>query len=68
MNFQNCKHLTASVVPGCLEAGYEDAQQLQTDPDLEFLRKDSRFSGLIQRFKIEGSKGFLGDFLKGFNL
>jgi hypothetical protein len=53
---------------GCLEAGYDNAQQLQTDPDLEFLRKDSRFSGLIQRFKIEENRGLFGDFLKGFNL
>ena len=53
---------------GCLESGYDDANQLLTDPDLEFLRKDSRFKGLIQRFKIEGDKGFLGSFLKGFNL
>jgi len=53
---------------GCLEAGFDDAQQLQSDPDLAFLRKDSRFAGLIQRFKIQGNKGFLDDFLKGFNL
>jgi hypothetical protein len=57
-----------SLGAGCLEAGYDNAQQLQTDPDLEFLRKDSRFSGLIQRFKIEENRGLFGDFLKGFNL
>ncbi len=51
-----------------MEAGFDDAQQLQSDPDLAFLRKDSRFAGLIQRFKIQGNKGFLDDFLEGFNL
>ena len=53
---------------GCLESGYDDINQLQTDPDLEFLRKDSRYSGLVQRFKLDAKKGFFTDFLKGFNL
>lgn len=28
---------------GCMEAGYMDFQQVRTDPDLDFLRADSRF-------------------------
>lgn len=53
---------------GCLEAGYENVAQLQQDPDLEYLRKDARFKGLLERFKLTTRKGFIGEFLKGFNL
>ena len=53
---------------GCLESGYDNTKQLRTDPDLEFLRKDAKFEGLIERFKLTSRKGFFSDFLKGFNL
>lgn len=62
-----CRLLTACL-PGCLEAGYENAGQLNKDPDLEFLRRDQRFQGLIERFKLTTKRGFLDNFLKGFNL
>eukprot|EP00879_Flechtneria_rotunda_P005773 GHRR01006074.1.p1 GENE.GHRR01006074.1~~GHRR01006074.1.p1 ORF type:complete len:220 (+),score=31.96 GHRR01006074.1:184-843(+) len=44
---------------GCLETGYTDFYQIRTDPDLEFLRQDSRFEGLMERFAKKGN-GFLG--------
>lgn len=45
---------------GCLESGYDNFNQLRSDPDLENLRKDTKFEGLLKRF--EKSKGFLGLF------
>lgn len=56
------------MLAGCLESGYDNINQLRSDPDLEFLRKDSRFGGLLQRFKLDSKKGFFDDFIKGFNL
>eukprot|EP00882_Tetradesmus_deserticola_P012912 GHRQ01013687.1.p1 GENE.GHRQ01013687.1~~GHRQ01013687.1.p1 ORF type:complete len:179 (+),score=59.63 GHRQ01013687.1:579-1115(+) len=44
---------------GCMELGYTDYGQVRTDPDLEFLRKDPRFEGLMDRFQKK-SGGFLG--------
>lgn len=44
---------------GCMEAGYLDFQQVRTDPDLEFLRADSRFEGLMERFEKKPG-GFMG--------
>ena len=41
---------------------------MRTDPDLEFLREDPKFEGLIERFKLASRKGFLNQFLEGFNL
>ena len=43
-------------------------QQLRTDPDLENLRKDAKFEGLLGRFRTTSRSGFLGDLMKGFNL
>lgn len=45
---------------GCLEAGYDNFEQLRIDPDLAELRKDDRFEGLLKRFDRKG--GFLGMF------
>ena len=45
---------------GCLEAGYDNFEQLREDPDLEELRKDQRFEGLLKRFDRKG--GFMGLF------
>lgn len=36
---------------GCLETGYADFNQVRADPDLEFLRADPRFEGLLARFE-----------------
>eukprot|EP00775_Hariotina_reticulata_P007503 gene7503-7713_t len=44
---------------GCLETGYTDFIQVRSDPDLEYLRTDPRFEGLLDRFQKKGS-GFLG--------
>ena len=52
---------------GCLEAGYKNVQQCRTDEDLETLRQDPRFEGLIERLRPE-TKGPLRSFLAGFNL
>lgn len=45
---------------GCLESGYDNFNQLRSDSDLENLRKDAKFEGLLKRF--EKPKGFLGLF------
>ena len=57
-----------AALAGCLEAGYEDADQLRADPDLDFLRQDERFEGLLERFRLGRSNqgGFFGGLLKGF--
>lgn len=57
-----------AAVAGCLEAGYQDADQLRADPDLEFLRQDERFEGLLERFRMGRSDqgGFFSSLLKGF--
>ena len=49
---------------GCLEAGYDDFQQLRGDPDLAPLRADDKFDGLLARFEPRGG-GFFNLF-KGF--
>lgn len=36
-------HHAVTALPGCIELGYADWNQIRTDPDLEFLRQDSRF-------------------------
>jgi hypothetical protein len=54
-----------AAIAGCLENGYEDVNQLRTDPDLENLRKDERFEGLIKRL-VPDRSGFFGGVLKGF--
>ncbi|KAK9808672.1 hypothetical protein WJX72_001735 [[Myrmecia] bisecta] len=51
---------------GCLELGYTDGAQLRSDPDLEFLRTDEKFEGLLARFDQKSRSGFLGNFLKNF--
>ncbi|KAI7843557.1 hypothetical protein COHA_002799 [Chlorella ohadii] len=50
---------------GCVEQGYRDFYQLRSDPDLEALRADERFEGLLRRFErqeTQEKKGFLGLF------
>ena len=46
-----------------LQLGYEDYQQLRTDPDLEGLRADNKFEPLLQKFQKVSRKGILQDFL-----
>ena len=53
---------------GCLEAGYEDYQQIKEDPDLEGVRGDSRFQTLISNYAKSSGNGFFGNMLKGFKL
>ena len=53
---------------GCLEAGYEDYQQIKEDPDLEGVRSDSRFQTLISKYSKSNGNGFFGNMLKGFKL
>ncbi|CAL5224279.1 g6941 [Coccomyxa viridis] len=53
---------------GCLEAGYEDYQQIREDPDLEGIRGDSRFQSLISKYAKSNGNGFFGNMLKGFKL
>ncbi|GIL73426.1 hypothetical protein Vretimale_17583 [Volvox reticuliferus] len=48
---------------GCLELGYDDFAQLRSDPDLDPLRKDERFEGLLKRF--ERPTGSLANFMSG---
>ncbi len=43
---------------------YTDFRQLRTDPDLEELRKDPKFEGLLGRFEKKNS-GF-GRLFEGF--
>lgn len=43
---------------GALEAGYTNFQQIQSDPDLNPLRADPKFEGLIKKF----DKGFMNLF------
>ncbi|GFR49541.1 hypothetical protein Agub_g11585 [Astrephomene gubernaculifera] len=52
---------------GCLEAGYDDFQQLRSDPDLAPLRGDERFEGLLRRFERPSAPlgGFLGGLFGG---
>lgn len=45
---------------GCLEAGYDNWQQLRSDPDLANLRTSDKFEGLLKRFERRG--GFMGLF------
>ena len=52
---------------GCLEAGYRNVETCRSDPDLQNLRADPRFEGLIERLRPE-SKGLFRSFLAGFNL
>jgi hypothetical protein len=54
-----------AALAGCLEAGYEDLNQLRSDADLAELRKDERFEGLIKRL-VPDTNGFFGGLLKGF--
>jgi hypothetical protein len=49
-------------IAGCLEAGYDNWQQLRTDPDLENLRKNEKFEGLMKKF--QGKAGGFGNFFK----
>ncbi|KAL4514289.1 hypothetical protein Ndes2526A_g04008 [Nannochloris sp. 'desiccata'] len=49
-------------IAGCLEAGYDNWQQLRSDPDLENLRKSEKFEGLMKKF--ERKTGGFGNFFK----
>lgn len=49
---------------GCIELGYTDWNQIRADPDLEFLRQDPRFEGLMERFQKKAG-GFFGVDLSG---
>ena len=42
---------------GCLEAGYDDFAQLRGDKDLDVLRKDEKFEGLMRRFEKKKNGG-----------
>jgi len=44
---------------GALELGYADYDQILIDDDLDFLRQDPRFKGLMERFQPQRG-GFLG--------
>ena len=52
----------------CLEAGYEDYEQMRVDPDLEAVRADQRFSNLLGNYNKGGGGGFFGTLLKGFQM
>ncbi|KIZ07033.1 hypothetical protein MNEG_0926 [Monoraphidium neglectum] len=41
-----------------MEAGYADFDQILTDPDLELIRQDPRFSALVQRFQPKAGNFF----------
>ena len=43
--------------------GYEDFQQIRSDPDLEALRADSKFEPLIGRFQKVNRKNVISDFV-----
>ncbi|KAK9798892.1 hypothetical protein WJX73_002132 [Symbiochloris irregularis] len=49
-----------TALAGCLENGYRDVDQVRSDPDLEELRKDPRFEGLIKRLVPLAGSGILG--------
>lgn len=46
----------------CLDAGYEDYEQIRTDPDLENLRADERFANVMGKFDkgSSASGGIMG--------
>ena len=46
-----------------LQMGYEDFQQIRSDPDLEALRSDPKFEPLIGRFQKVTRKNILSDLL-----
>lgn len=46
-----------------LQMGYEDFQQIRSDPDLQALRSDPKFEPLIGRFQKVNRKNILSDFL-----
>lgn len=46
-----------------LQMGYEDFQQIRSDPDLEALRSDPKFEPMIGRFQKVNRKNILSDFL-----
>lgn len=53
-------------IAGAVEQGYRDFAQMRSDADLEALRADPRFEGLLSRFERKApeaqGKGFLGLF------
>jgi len=61
-------HMMDDPYAGCLEAGYEDYQQIREDPDLEAVRGDSRFQQLISKYAKSNGNGFFGNMLKGFKM
>ena len=57
-----CIHNGLVALAGCLEAGYDDFQQVRSDADLEMLRTSDKFDGLLRRFERSG--GFMNIFKK----
>lgn len=54
-----------TAIAGAVEQGYRNFAQLRADPDLQALRADPRFEGVMKRFERPSSgekKGFLGLF------
>ena len=48
-----------------LKLGYNDINQIRSDPDLEQLREDSRFEKLLLKFKKSSRGGLLDNLMRG---
>lgn len=47
----------AALLSGCFEAGYEDFQQVRSDPDFINLRSDPRFDELLRKYEPQKRQG-----------